>query len=318
MLSKNQERPFKQGGLYSLNLGQNNGPYLTKDIMITNQKSLSLLNSKDNVTKTAANILASVGDNIVYGPGVVQEPPDVFDQKTMTFTNYDERYQCKLSASDNVKSTSKFKHEQLLVLQKQAKYYKQLAQEYKNDLENVQHLIHNNNINNIKEIQPLIKEFQLHLKQLLNEEKSENYKLQRELEQLNRDKLQLQQQLLFCSKRVQDLQKQVGIYDGENKKEKNFSDDEEEDDDDKLKEFRTQNKYDPYLIRDVFNSYIEHIFQEGKYKQNVKLSHKYDDTKLSTAELKIENFFDSDGYLCTSTVDKLVDQMIENLKKKKQ
>ena len=47
--------------------------------MITNQKSLQLLNAKDNVTKTAAKILASVGDNIVYGPGIMLEPPDVFD-----------------------------------------------------------------------------------------------------------------------------------------------------------------------------------------------------------------------------------------------
>ena len=52
-----KEKPEKQGGLYSLNLGQNNGPYLTKDIMITNEKSLKLLVGRDEVAKTTANIL---------------------------------------------------------------------------------------------------------------------------------------------------------------------------------------------------------------------------------------------------------------------
>lgn len=34
---------MKQGVLYELSLGKNNGPYLIKDIMQTNPKSISLL-----------------------------------------------------------------------------------------------------------------------------------------------------------------------------------------------------------------------------------------------------------------------------------
>ena len=42
--------------------------------------------------------------------------------------------------------------------------------------------IHNNNINNIKNIQPELRAFHNNLKDKLHEEKDENYKLQRELE----------------------------------------------------------------------------------------------------------------------------------------
>ncbi len=50
-------RPQKQGGLYSLNLGQNNGPYLSKDVMASNQKSLSLVASRDDFARNTASVL---------------------------------------------------------------------------------------------------------------------------------------------------------------------------------------------------------------------------------------------------------------------
>lgn len=37
------ERPRKQGGLYALEIGKNIGPFLPKDIMPNNPKSISLL-----------------------------------------------------------------------------------------------------------------------------------------------------------------------------------------------------------------------------------------------------------------------------------
>jgi hypothetical protein len=43
MYGKENRTPTKQGILYELSLGKNNGPYLIKDIMQTNPKSISLL-----------------------------------------------------------------------------------------------------------------------------------------------------------------------------------------------------------------------------------------------------------------------------------
>lgn len=74
-------QPSKQGGLYSLNLGQNNGPYLTKDIMLTNQKSLGLLNGKDEVARSAASILSGVATSLLNPPSIMYEPPDIYDER---------------------------------------------------------------------------------------------------------------------------------------------------------------------------------------------------------------------------------------------
>ena len=49
--------------------------------------------------------------------------------------------------------------------------------------------INNDNITNIRELQPMLKAFHSRLKERLHEEKNENYKLMREIEGLNREKL---------------------------------------------------------------------------------------------------------------------------------
>jgi hypothetical protein len=43
MFRKENLAPMKQGVFYQLNLNQNNGPYLSKDIMYNNTKSNTLL-----------------------------------------------------------------------------------------------------------------------------------------------------------------------------------------------------------------------------------------------------------------------------------
>jgi hypothetical protein len=57
------------------------------------------------------------------------------------------------------------------------KEYGDLVKSYQKDLENMHEEIHNCNINNIKEIQPMLKDFHASLKDRLHEEKNENYKL---------------------------------------------------------------------------------------------------------------------------------------------
>jgi len=57
----------------------------------------------------------------------------------------------------------------------------------------------------------MLKEFHFKLKESLGSEKNESYKLVRELEYLNREKLQIQQSILFSHKRIMELEKLVGI-----------------------------------------------------------------------------------------------------------
>jgi predicted nucleic acid-binding Zn-ribbon protein len=56
-----------------------------------------------------------------------------------------------------------------------------------------------------------MREFHQNLKVSLSNAKNENYQLQREADQLMRDKIHLSQQISFCEKRVEDLEKCVGI-----------------------------------------------------------------------------------------------------------
>lgn len=60
--------------------------------MLTNSKSLRLLSNKDEVAKTAASILSSVGASIMNNSSAMYEPPDIYDERTQQFVNYDERY----------------------------------------------------------------------------------------------------------------------------------------------------------------------------------------------------------------------------------
>lgn len=49
--------------------------------MLTNLKSLKLLNSKDEVAKSAASILSGVGASTLSAPAVMYEPPDIYDDR---------------------------------------------------------------------------------------------------------------------------------------------------------------------------------------------------------------------------------------------
>lgn len=96
-------------------------------------------------------------------------------------------------------------------LQEDLANYKQLIREYKDHLKSMNQRINEENFANIRTTQPELREFHQKLKVALQEAKNENYQLQREAEQLTREKIQLQQQLNFCEKRVQDLEKFVGL-----------------------------------------------------------------------------------------------------------
>lgn len=64
---------------------------------------------------------------------------------------------------------------------------------------------------NTDTIQTIMKTFYTNLKEQLYSKKNENYHLVRELQQLQRDKKQLQQEVDFCSRRIMELEKVVGV-----------------------------------------------------------------------------------------------------------
>lgn len=43
-----------------------------------------------------------------FRTNTLMEPPEIYDEREKQFTNYDERYKTKLSASDNLVANSAF------------------------------------------------------------------------------------------------------------------------------------------------------------------------------------------------------------------
>jgi len=89
--------------------------------------------------------------------------------------------------------------------------YKDLIHEYKEELKGMNRRINEANSMGIGDLQPAMRKFYDQLKGELQDAKNENYQLQREAEQLNRDKMQIQQQINFSEKRIQELEKFMGV-----------------------------------------------------------------------------------------------------------
>jgi hypothetical protein len=64
MFEKENKQPCRQGVLYELNLGKDNGPYLSKDIMFSNPKSIALLAGSQIVKSFSSfNACMNVSEN---------------------------------------------------------------------------------------------------------------------------------------------------------------------------------------------------------------------------------------------------------------
>mgnify|MGYP003877510457 FL=1 len=83
--------------------------------------------------------------------------------------------------------------------------------EYKNELRAMNDRINAANAENLKGVQPMMREFHSRLKETLQEERNQNYQLFRDIEQLNRENTQIEQNMLFSENRIQELEKAIGV-----------------------------------------------------------------------------------------------------------
>lgn len=105
-------------------------------------------------------------------------------------------------------------HKQEIVedLKGQMESLKNDIEDYKNSLLELNEAIQVANASeNLKEVSKLIKVFYTNLKEQLYENRNENYKLIKEVQHLNREKVNLAQQVQFCEQSIADLEKTVGI-----------------------------------------------------------------------------------------------------------
>jgi len=99
----------------------------------------------------------------------------------------------------------------IIQLQKDLQEYKNMIAEYKNELRAMNDRINAANAENLKGVQPMMREFHSRLKETLQEERNQNYQLFRDIEQLNRENTQIEQNMLFSENRIQELEKAIGV-----------------------------------------------------------------------------------------------------------
>ena len=141
----------------------------------------------------------------------MEEPLEIYDDLQGKFINYDEKYKSKFNAAENLVSNSDFWVESVERLRKEMFSLREVISEYKKSLKEMNDFITERHQNNSQTIQITMKGFYADLKEKLYSKKNENYQLVRELQQLNREKLGLHQQIEFSSRRIMDLEKLVGV-----------------------------------------------------------------------------------------------------------
>ena len=83
--------------------------------------------------------------------------------------------------------------------------------DYKIQLKNTNEKMRRDQEEEHRDLIPMMREFaQNVLKKLMKEENLDLYNLKKEVDELDKDKVNLQKQIVFCEKRIEDLEKFVG------------------------------------------------------------------------------------------------------------
>jgi len=212
-------RPRKQGSKYSLNLGQNDGPYLEKEICNT-QRELSIATTMKARSRSLPKISTGMRSTMGISSQTydfreskrpMPEMPELYDPLARIYENIDERLKATMSAADNVTDQSSYNEKIIKRLQQRVIEYKNIVKEYKQDLKIMYDRLKDGFSNETKDIRPMMRDFVQGMKTQLQLAKNENYLREREIEELHRDKSRIQRQVAFCEKRVIELEEAVGI-----------------------------------------------------------------------------------------------------------
>ena len=158
--------PKKQGTLYSLSLGQGNGPYLQKDVDYHNPKSLQLLIGEETLRRDP-HALQNTMMSFVPQTLKMEEPLEIYDDSKGKFINYDEKYKTKFNAADNLVCNTEFWSTSIEKLKTEMMGLRQVISEYKQSLKTMNDVITQRHGNNSQIIQTTMKSFYGELKEKL-------------------------------------------------------------------------------------------------------------------------------------------------------
>lgn len=139
------------------------------------------------------------------------QPEEIYSTDVKKFINYDEKYKAKFPAVENLSSNIKFSFETLSNIKNEIEILNNKISFQRESLKNLNSDILEKQENNIKIITKTIQDFSERFKRELYDNKNETYHFVRETQHITREKLQLQQQINFSTKRIEHLEKTVGI-----------------------------------------------------------------------------------------------------------
>lgn len=96
-------------------------------------------------------------------------------------------------------------------LEKESSELKEMMKKHRESMDDMTNSINERHNKNTKILQTIMKDFYSSLKEQLYGKKNENYQLVRELQQLEREKIHLQQQTVFSKRRIEELESVVGV-----------------------------------------------------------------------------------------------------------
>ena len=189
--------------------------------MVTNQRSMQLLQSTSNKfakfrNKTQSYFYRSKANYI-------RPAPKVYDRSLKQYTNYSEALKTKVTTVQNISSSHCFQkvlltqskiifpQKYIKKLQERLLVYKQLIVKYKEELLHMNEHVDRLNDESIDLIKPLIKSFHMRLRKMYTKERNQQYQQQREIDNLNRQKMKLQDKVHYAHNRIKHLEKIVGI-----------------------------------------------------------------------------------------------------------
>ena len=94
-------------------------------------------------------------------------------------------------------------------LKKEASNLTEMMDNHRKSMDKMTNEINEKHEKDTQELQFIMKDFYTKLKDRLYGKKNENYQLVRELQQLEREKVQMHQQAVFSSNRIKQLEKEI-------------------------------------------------------------------------------------------------------------
>ena len=165
-----------------------------------------------------SKLLMRANPNPVIVPIEVIHPPEIYSHTHGAFISFDEGHKAKINAADNMVKSIDFLMESVEETKANLEWLGKENAGLRQSLRDMRDQAQKSQKEKAATLSDMLQKFRDDLKLSLQEDKNENFHLVREFQQLLREKLQLQQQVAYVRRRIDDLEGMVGINQTSNDK----------------------------------------------------------------------------------------------------